>query len=70
MTHCTLLRVKQQKKLKADAKGSVQAECDFGVVMDFVNENNPVPNENGVLSGNGDFLILQRRFLDFATAIS
>ena len=50
MTHSTLSRANQQKKLNLDAKGSRQKFSDFDVVG-FVNENNLAVNENGVLAG-------------------
>ena len=69
MTHSISLRAKLQKKLSPSVKGGSEKFSDFGIITGFVIDNRPAVNENGVLSGNGDFLILQRRFLDFATAI-
>ena len=63
-TPSNLYLAKVQKNLKADVKGREQAVSDFGVVTRFVIENNRVLNENGVLSGNANYLILQCQFLD------
>ena len=73
MTHSISLRAKLQKKLSPSVKGGSEKFSDFGInfgiITGFINENIPVVNENGVLSGNGDSVILQRRFGNFATAI-
>ena len=70
MTHSTLLHAKLQKNLNPDAKGFGQTFLDFSVVTGFIIDNKLVVNENGVLSGTGNYLILHWQLLDFALAIT
>ena len=69
MTHSTSRRVKLQKKLSSSVKGGSDKFSDIGVIMRLIIDNKPVVNENGVLSGNANSLILQCQFIDFAMPI-
>ena len=69
MTHSTSRPVKLQKKLSPSVKDGSEKFSDIGVIKGFIIDNEPIVNENGVLSGNANSLILQCQFLDFAMPI-
>ena len=69
MTHSTSRPVKLQKKLGPSVKGGSEKFSDIGVITPFLIDNRLAINENGVLSGNANSLILQCQFLDFAMPI-